>query len=474
VIVVGAGIAGLTVANALAHAGTECVVLEARDRIGGRLHTADPAGSPVDLGGSWIHMPGGNPMSAFARQAGVARRSADPVPEMTGFDLAEGRRLTAAETTELLGFYDEGFPAATARLIAELGPDASAADGIEAFVVQAGLSPGQARRARQLLYGSIEAESAGLAESQSLRWMWNELEYDGNYFGDVPDGGYRRLTAAMAAGVDLRLGTEVTEVEVTTSGARVRTAGGGSETGSHVVVTVPLGVLKRGAPRFSPGLPPDRLAASGRLGFGRFEKVALRFDEPFWRAAGFPHVMFFPRDPGEWMVWVMGLDAFGVEGTGPVLVFFVFHSAAVRLLGTSQDGAGLDGATREGAVRWALGQLAEAIGRPCPEPTAVAVTSWGTDPYSCGSYSHISPGSSPADADLLGEPVGGRLLFAGEHTQNARLAYADGALTSGIREAKRLLGPARRPPQLSRFQLSRPGSAALPDHGKNSGKPGGG
>ena len=51
-----------------------------------------------------------------------------------------------------------------------------------------------------MLYGSIEAESAGLAESQSLRWMWNELEYDGNYFGDVPDGGYRRLTAAMAAG----------------------------------------------------------------------------------------------------------------------------------------------------------------------------------------------------------------------------------------------------------------------------------
>src|SRR5690348_16729429 len=68
VVVVGAGIAGLTVANALAHAGVEYVVLEARDRIGGRLHTVDLAGSPVDLGGSWIHMPTGNPMSAFARQ----------------------------------------------------------------------------------------------------------------------------------------------------------------------------------------------------------------------------------------------------------------------------------------------------------------------------------------------------------------------------------------------------------------------
>jgi monoamine oxidase len=61
VVVVGAGIAGLTVANALAHGGVECVVVEARDRIGGRLHTVDLARSPVDLGGSWIHTPIGNP-----------------------------------------------------------------------------------------------------------------------------------------------------------------------------------------------------------------------------------------------------------------------------------------------------------------------------------------------------------------------------------------------------------------------------
>ena len=127
------------------------------------------------------------------------------------------------------------------------------------------------------------------------------------------------------------------------------------------------------------------------------------------------------------MVWVMGQDAFG---GGPVLVFFVFHSAAERLAGAGTDAS----------VRWALGMLAEAIGRPCPEPTAVAVSSWAADRWTGGAYTHIPPGASPADADLLGEPVGGRLLFAGEHTQSARLAYADGALTSGIREAKRLLG----------------------------------
>jgi polyamine oxidase len=427
VVVVGAGIAGLTAANALAHGGVECVVVEARDRIGGRLHTVDLGGSPVDLGGSWIHMPDGNPLRAFARQVGVPCRGADPVPEMAGYDCAEGRRLSAAEAEADLRLYLEAFPAAVGQLAAGLGPEASAADGIEAFLARSGRAAGPARRARQMLYAAIEAESAGLAGRQSLRWMWNEFEYEGNYFGDVPDGGYRRLVDAMATGVDLRLGVEVTDVVLAPGGVRVQGADGTSEEGSHAVVTVPLGVLKRGAPRFSPALPPDRRAAIGRLGFGRFEKVALRFDEPFWRAAGFPHLMIFPRDPGRWMVWALGLDAFGA---GPALVFFVFHSDAVRL----SDAAG------DRAARWALDLLAEAIGRPCPAPAAVAVTSWASDPYAGGAYTHIPPGASPADADLLGEPVGGRLLFAGEHTQSARMAYADGAMTSGIREAKRLLG----------------------------------
>jgi len=188
VVVVGAGIAGLTVANALAHGGIECVVVEARDRIGGRLHTADLAGSPVDLGGSWIHTPVGNPMRAFAQSAGVPCQPASPLSELAGFDCGEGRRLSAAEVEASLSMQLEGFPEAVGGLLAELGPDASAADGIEAFVAGAGLAPGAARRARQALRALIEADSADLPERQSLRWMWNEIEYGGDYLGDVPVG----------------------------------------------------------------------------------------------------------------------------------------------------------------------------------------------------------------------------------------------------------------------------------------------
>jgi polyamine oxidase len=137
--------------------------------------------------------------------------------------------------------------------------------------------------------------------------------------------------------------------------------------------------------------------------------------------------MIFPHDPGGPAIWMIGQDAFGA---GPVLVFQIFHSATSRVLG----------ATPDDAAQWTLDLLAEAIGRSCPAPAAVTVSAWANDPYSGGAYTHIPPGANPAHVDLLGEPIGGRLLFAGEHTQSTRLAYADGAMTSGIREAKRLLG----------------------------------
>ena len=426
VVVVGAGIAGLTVANALAQAGVACVVVEARDRIGGRLHTIDLAGCPVDMGGSWIHHPIGNPLRAFADQVGVGCRDGDPLPEMTAFDFGESRRLSPDEVRAELGTLYDAFPAAIDRLRHELGPDASAAEGIDAFVEGADLAPAAARRARQGLRGLIEGESADLSEHQSLRWMWNEFEYEGGFFGDLPSGGYRSLVQAMADGVDVRLNFDVAEIAVKPDGVNVRSAAGPAEDGSHVVVTVPLGVLKDRRPKFSPALPRDRVAAIDRLGFGCFEKVVLTFDEAFWRAAGLPHLMLFPRDPDESTMWVIGLDAFG---DGPTLACFIFHGAAGRVLDTTPDDA----------ADWVCGMLTEAIGAACPEPTAVAVTSWATDPYSLGAYSHIPPGAAPADADLLGEPLHGRLLFAGEHTQSARLVYTDGAMASGIREAKRLL-----------------------------------
>jgi polyamine oxidase len=426
VVVVGAGIAGLTVANALAHAGVDAVVLEARDRVGGRLHTITVDGVPVDLGGSWIHHPQGNPMRDFAEAAGIGCRPGNPLPALAGYDHGAREPLSADEVAAVVAMLVESFPAAVDGCRSGAGPDVSAADAVEAFLVTA--AAGSPRRARQALRSVVEADAADLAERQSLRWLWTEQEYGGDYFGDLPDGGYRSLVTAMATGLDVRCGVEVAEVAVHGAGVRVTDVDGGVELGSHAVVTIPLGVLKSGTPAFVPGLPPDRSAAVDRLGFGRYDKVLLAFDRPFWTDAGLTHLMLFPDDPRHSVLWVFHQGT-GDRGAGDVLAVHVLAGAADLLTGPPADVTGR-----------LLAMLAGAVGHPCPPPSAVHITSWADDRYSRGAYAHVPPGASPADLDLLGEPLHGRLLFAGEHTQSARTGYADGALSSGRREAARLLG----------------------------------
>ncbi len=426
VLVIGAGLAGLPVANALAHAAVDCVVLEARGRIGGRLHTADLSGAAVDLGGSWIHHPEGNPLRAFARQVGIECRSGNPLPTLGGFDCGSGRWLSPADLEASLTGVRDGFDKALPGLRTRLGPAASAAEGIEAFLTETGLTGDPLRRARQSLRAEVEADAAGAAEDESLTWLGTQQEYGGDYFGDLPDGGYASVVDAMGAGLEVRRDWPAGRVELTEGGVMVTAASGATETGSHVVVTVPLGALKNDRPAFLPPLPAERAEIVRRLGFGRYEKVACRFDEPFWREAGWSHLVLFRSEPAEPALWVLDLDA--LAGV-PVLVGHIFHSSTGHLAGGPSA-----------AARWLTGMISAALGSPCPEPVAVTVTGWADDPYAAGAYTHVPPGSTNADLDVLGTPVAGRLLFAGEHTVSRRLGYADGAMTSGIREAKRLLG----------------------------------
>jgi polyamine oxidase len=423
VVVVGAGIAGLTAARQLTAAGVDCVVLEARDRIGGRLHTVVRGGRPLDLGGSWIHHPEANPLRTFADEVAVPCRPGNPLGAMTWFDVAEGRRLDVAESAATLAMQFETFPAEVARVQRDAGPHMTAAEGIEAFVAAAGLLAGEARRARQALLALVEADAAGLATQESWRWFWTEEEYGGDFFGDLPETGYGGLVAAMADGVDVRLGVEVTHVDVTDEMVVVR-GPGCHEEGTHAVVAVPLGVLKGGVPAFTPPLPPDRVDAITHLGFGPYEKVALTFAEPWWEALGLSHLVLFPAEPELPAVWVFDNHAFG---NGPTLVAHIFASAVPHL----KDADLL------------IDLIARAAGTTVPAPVEVTTTAWTDDPWSRGAYTHVPVGAEPSLADLLGEPLGGRVLLAGEHTQSARLGYADGAMSSGAREADRLLGHSR-------------------------------
>lgn len=431
VVVIGAGFAGLAVANALRNAGVECVVLEGRDRIGGRAHTASVGGAPVDLGCSWITDPIGNPMTRFATRSGVAQTNAAielDVPtsrfydERTGIVLPPGT-LRAASHAEL---FDEE----SGTIAAKLGRNASIKDGIEYYADEHNLR-GDARR-RGIFFMRVVAELTDATDwDKDSLWWWANAgsAYYGVGQGDFPRGGYRRIVESLAGGADVRLGVAVDSIEYGTDGVRVHTTDGAGRaatfSGSHAVVSVPLGVLKARSISFDPGLPAAKLAAVDRLGFGTFEKIAMRFPEPYWATE---HTHIFHLSDPEAMSFPLIVDYFHLEQV-PILVAF----------NTGRHAIALDGLTDDQAKAAMLDVLRRVQGGPIPEPTDAVVTRWGRDPFANGSYSYLAVGASPRDQLELRRPVGGRLLFAGEATSTTRWGYADGALTSGIREAKRLL-----------------------------------
>jgi monoamine oxidase len=249
-----------------------------------------------------------------------------------------------------------------------------------------------------------------------------------------PVGGYARLYQAMAGPEPVLLSHDVEAIERSRDGVAVHAVVRGvsgrrrvSFNGSHVIVAVPLGVLKsRRGIRFDPPLPRGKIASIKRVGFGRIEKIAMRFDEAFWADALHTHIVnISSRPPFRLPLWV---DVDRISGE-PALVVFSAGSDAKRIHALGA----------RAALKLTLARLGDMLGHDVPRPRAWHVTDWQGSPYTQGGYTATALGASPDDLDVLAEPVEGRVLFCGEHTHRHRYAHADGAMTSGIREAKRLL-----------------------------------
>lgn len=439
VVIVGAGMAGLSAANALRHAGVECVVLEARERIGGRLWTRDLGGLPVDFGASWIHSPDGNPMSDFADAAGVSRTPVDPTRNLLSIHAYDEIHGTLLQPEVDLAFATyAGFEQSASLWLQQLGPEASVKQGIEAYMNVVGAAMPATQRAQGLHVTRYVHETFEAADWNdiSLNYLVNSpaISYGGSEFGDFPDGGYIRLVEAMAGTSDVRLAHEVTRIEHRADGVSVHATHAGEALrfeGSHVLVTVPLGVLKAGVIDFDPPLPQRKRDAIARVGFGHFEKIALRFERAFWEDGTPPHSHFYfisgdAQQPMEMPLFLDLQKSFGE----PVLVGLTSGAYAQHFAGLDDDTL----RTRVTAI------LRQAYGAEVPEPVELLRTRWLHDPHSRGSYSYLAVGSSPEDMDALAEPASDTLLFAGEATYKERYGYADGALSSALREVRRLLG----------------------------------
>ncbi|MBC2773957.1 NAD(P)/FAD-dependent oxidoreductase [Rhizobium sp. AQ_MP] len=413
VIVIGAGIAGLTAASSLAEAGAEVIVLEARDRIGGRIFTDHSLGIPVEHGANFIHGFNGNPVAELSTEAGATPFFIDG-EQWQVFE----RGGSEPEDFELDDVFDD-LEVIEDRAVEEADGDAqqSLLDIIEMF------DPALLKEpiGNWALTDAYEGEfGAPLAQISALH-------FDAGESFDGPDAvlkeGYVTLADYLAEGLDIRLGQTARAVRHAGDVVSVETSGG-VLTADHCIVTVPLGVLKSGAITFDPPLPEPQRKAIAALGFGRLAKVAVAFDEAFW-----------PEEPH-----FIGYAAETRGRFADMLNLVPIHEAPVLTMVASGDYAEKVDAMDEAALRADVtAVLRDIFGEKASAPKAVLRHVWSRDPHALGAYSFIAVGASPSDFEALAMPASPRLLLAGEHTSADYFGTVHGALMSGERAAEALL-----------------------------------
>ena len=242
----------------------------------------------------------------------------------------------------------------------------------------------------------------------------------------IVPGGLGSIVEPWARGQDIRFGQAVERVSYDRDGVRVKTSQGLEMRARKLILTVPLGILKKGKIVFDPPLPKEKMDAIGRIGFGNYQKTAFLYEEIFWD----PELHLFDWDGGatgkEWAEWV-NLYPFTGE---PALM--AFH--------TAQAAYGIESMTDREISDAATDALGSALGKKVPRPKDMIVSKWGHDPYSLGAYSFIGVGATPADRTMLGKPLEGCLYFAGEAVSENYAATMHGAYESGLAAAKNCWG----------------------------------
>jgi monoamine oxidase len=439
-IVVGAGLAGLGAADALRRGGQRVVVLEAQDRVGGRLLSGETGGMVVNLGGQWVG-PDHTDVLGLAAELGVT--TTPTYDDGTTVLHLRGRRYEQRGTLPRLN------PIAMADLVQGVArlyrharrvplaapwdtPGAARLDGTTmATWIERSLHTRASRAlVRELVWGQLAADPAEVSvlgvcyDLRSAGLLRGFSHAEDMWF----DGGAQLLATGLAArlGDVVHLGSAVRRIDHGASGVRVHTDADCFAADSAVVCLPPT-LCARLA--FDPPLPAWRDRLVQRMPMGDVIKVALVYETPFWRQRGLSGAVVSDAGP-----ITMTSDSSPEAGGKGVLVGFVFGPHARRLRATPPD-------QRTAALVTGLAPL---LGDEACVPIGHLEKDWVDDPWARGAYSgHFVPDAMSIGGPGLDEPVG-RIHWAGTDVSSELNGYMEGALRSGRRAADAVLGVATR------------------------------
>ncbi len=400
--IVGAGMAGLAAAHALKWRGIPFVLVEARDRIGGRAYTDwKSLNVPVDQGCAFLHAPAGNPLTPKVTEMGytILRQAGPPEVYFGGNNQgAKGERALQAaygQLTHAIG------------TAGEHGDDVAAADLLN--------SPTVWDRLAAWAVGPAEAgiELAGLSTLDWYTHIGAGLGRDG-----LVREGLGSVVAAFGAGIPVSLSTRVKTIDWSGPGIRLDTQSGTVEA-DCCLITVPVGVLRDGRISMTPALPAAKQSAIAGITMGVVNKIALVF-----RPGSLPPVK------NTWLYQVR------TDGTiADVLVRPFGYDMTVQFTGgnLAREMELLNDADQ---IAFALSAVSDIFGNAVATGfSGGVVTRWARDPFSLGSHSAALPGQTHQRAELA-KPVADKLYFAGEACAAAWASTLPGAFLSGRAAAR--------------------------------------
>ena len=409
IVIIGAGIAGLSAAKYFNNRGIKTIILEAQNYVGGRIQTKRNSGLEFDTGASWIHKPKRNPISKIAH-------------------LAKAKTyLTDDENVVVYDHYGKKYDDITLENIEKTyyqnlkKLEGSQNKSFEEIFFKQYPENINNPLWLYMLSAYLEFDTGADINKLSSIYYDDDKEFSGK---DVfVTNGYDKITNYLKQGLNINLNSKVVQIDYTKRKIIINT---NTKTyhADYVLITVPLGVLKNKIIDFKPKLPQKQQNAIDKLEMGSVNKFLLSWEKSFWDLDK-QYIGYTSKTKGKFN-YFLNLKNFNNSNT---LMTFAFGDYAIKTELMSD----------KEVITAIMEQLKSIYGEDIPNPTKMLRTKWKSNKYSFGAYSFVPYTAKSLDFKVFEESINNKIYFAGEHTSIKYRGTVHGAYLSGIREAKKII-----------------------------------